>query len=158
MFEYGFWTDLKDLQDEYPEATFGYLENELQTHGCTPYTFLHGCCDIFAMVLHEKYGYKLEYAEWLGLVHAYCVAEHNGETFYIDVRGISTDYEEFMKEFEDVMDKKKVSLFRTDTIPDRYIYKSPSEINKELCAAKAIIREYEYYDLLYCLKSSCYMA
>ncbi len=143
MKKYDFWDELKSMQEEMPEATWGFLENELNLFGHNPYDFLHGNCDIFAEILHEKYGYELEYAECLGLVHAYCVTEIDGMTCYIDVRGICCDYEEFLDDFKEFIFPNKFSRERLNDVPERYIHKD--DIKREKSTAKAIIERYNYY-------------
>lgn len=69
------------------------------------YVFLHGFCDVFAYRLREKYDYDIcfnyEDEECTQLIHAYCVCTINDKLYYIDIRGITDDYDEFFKEFED---------------------------------------------------------
>lgn len=67
------------------------------------YKYLHGYCDVFAYRLREKYGYDInldcedECCEYL--IHAYCSTEINGKTYWIDCRGITDNYKEFIEEF-----------------------------------------------------------
>ncbi len=73
--------------------------------------FLHGNCDIFALALHEAYGYPVEIAanpDWDedcispldALAHAYC----RDGTDYIDVRGRTSDREAFFLPFTEPED------------------------------------------------------
>ena len=67
--------------------------------------FLHGWCDIFADCLHKIYNYPIyrinnEYNEKI-LTHAYCKTKKANETLYIDIRGITNNFHEFIEEFED---------------------------------------------------------
>ncbi|MFW5962424.1 MAG: hypothetical protein ACOCQR_02300 [bacterium] len=68
--------------------------------------FLHGFCDDFAIVLAEKFNYRL--ILWIDydwdidkdvLVHAFNVCTVDGKTYYIDVRGITDDLDEIMSDF-----------------------------------------------------------
>ena len=74
--------------------------------------FLHGVCGIFALALHETFGYGLwvvafepenwgdEDDTWANrLVHIYC----QKDDCYIDVRGITHDREAFFDEFADFL-------------------------------------------------------
>lgn len=63
------------------------------------YEFLHGYCDSFATALHKKYGYPIEAIYNGHLTHAYCVVERDGVKYYIDARGITNDWGEFITEF-----------------------------------------------------------
>lgn len=64
--------------------------------------FLHSICHIFAYVLHQKFGYDiLELQDESGcMVHWCCVSDYKGRELYIDVRGATTDYYEFLSEFQ----------------------------------------------------------
>lgn len=74
-----------------------YIEN-------TPYNlmnYIHGRCHIFAQVLSEEFGYKMEYLWdndfWFEeddfpstvLVHAYCIIDESKD-LYMDARGLVT--------------------------------------------------------------------
>ena len=152
----GFWEDLESLWEEYPDSEWGYLEGEIKTHNRTPYNFLHGECDIFARYLSDKYGYKMSalYEEPGQLIHAYCVNEINGVTYYIDVRGIIDDWNEFIKEFYDnglwcgdysysyfLEDKELIDLLNHDenNMSYREAYKASAVIDDEY-------RYYDFYD------------
>lgn len=105
---WGFYKELEDMHRDGPsEADFGFLENVPVGEAYNLYDFLHGCCDQFAAALSDFFGYPIEYV--LGndgvLIHAYCVKElADGETAYVDVRGITTDAVEFFDEFRDWCD------------------------------------------------------
>lgn len=103
----GFYEELDELRKEDEEACFGFLENEQVTDGVYAYQFLHGDCPDFAAMLNGVYGYPIECVRYpdednVGgkLIHAYCVANFNGEKAYIDVRGMTTDPVLFYEEFE----------------------------------------------------------
>ena len=122
----GFYRELDDLREEYPEADFGFMENERLSENMvsklvfksrnsnkvvllsvmnnySAYNFLHGDCNIFAQALHDITGfpiYSIQEPDWNGnyrLVHMYCESESG----YIDIRGITDDWEEFLAEFKD---------------------------------------------------------
>ena len=69
----------------------------------TKYNFLHGYCDTFATILSKKYGYEIEamYNEHNELIHAYCVKQVDGVNYYIDVRGITSNWFDFVAPFPD---------------------------------------------------------
>jgi hypothetical protein len=66
------------------------------------YTFLHGSCDLFACALHKQFGYEICEIENKNnkAIHWFCQSKYNGNTIYIDVRGATTDFGEFISEFE----------------------------------------------------------
>jgi len=71
------------------------LEATILSDGRSAEIFLHGYCDVFALALHQAFGYEMEQmadsAEPDTLVHAYCIS-HNaaGNKVFIDVRGITS--------------------------------------------------------------------
>ena len=80
--------------------------------------FLHGNCGIFAMALHERFGYSIEHVvapaddddddeedsvPGTQLVHIYCL---DGDTLY-DVRGGTDDEDFFFEEFSDWVDGRE---------------------------------------------------
>ncbi len=63
--------------------------------------FLHGSCNLFAFTLQRKYGYNginLQLPKNSN-AHYFCKSKYNGKTFYIDVRGITTNLNEIISEF-----------------------------------------------------------
>lgn len=70
--------------------------------------YLHGICGVFALTLHKKFGYEIEVVtespstgNWqTSLVHIYCKSKDR----YIDVRGMFSDRNLFLEEFEDFFD------------------------------------------------------
>lgn len=69
------------------------------------------------------------------LIHAYCTAEINNETVYIDVRGITNDWDEFIEEFDDwYLDECPIKSFK---IP-KYYRKAKKEKDDMFMAAEYI--------------------
>lgn len=101
----GYWNVPYDYVDEYGEIDWSFLENETGGLDISMplYVFLHGYCDTFAFALHEQYGYEIEYArdEDNHLIHAYCVDYSGSTPLYIDIRGITDNFEELMEDFRD---------------------------------------------------------
>jgi len=105
----GFFLKRDELQLQYPLRTvdFGFMQNELcedyssieQAETSDLYGFLHGYCDVFAPILSRMIpGSKVEYLHvGNSLVHAYVVKDGT----YIDVRGMNTDWNDFIREFEE---------------------------------------------------------
>lgn len=63
--------------------------------------FLHGSCNLFALVLHEKFGYDVYEIrdDKDRMVHMFCQGTYKGQDVYIDVRGVTTDCVECFSEF-----------------------------------------------------------
>ncbi len=118
---YGFYEELDSLLEDYEDSDFGFLENinmpcedsvgvfdtKINRH-INAYDFLHGCCNEFAYMLNEKYGYPIyEIVDHTGtLIHSFARLDQNNIHYFIDVRGITTDYHEFISEFEDWTDEE----------------------------------------------------
>lgn len=110
--------------------------------------YLHGVCGIFALALHDIFGYKLDWAveddiEWAEqnpdpmdyLVHVFCYDEER-EAF-IDVRGITTSMKDFFEEFEDFF-----------TPPGVYVGDLEAEaLRQSIIADKGEETFQNYYDL-----------
>ena len=76
--------------------------------GATAAWYLHGVCGIFALALHDIFGYAIVVAAEenidgspleSGLVHVYC---QDGD-YYIDVRGVTDNWDAFIDEFADFL-------------------------------------------------------
>ena len=64
--------------------------------------FLHGICHIFAFALHQRFGYDIYSFKNKSetFVHWCCISYVDNYPVYIDVRGITNSYEEFLSEFQ----------------------------------------------------------
>lgn len=115
--------------------------------------FLHGVCGIFALMLHDMFGYLIEaVAEgnfdnsfpWqVRLIHIYC---KRGNA-YIDVRGAIDDWSDFLSEFSDIADTEFAeTLPLTAEQLREFLLQEMSE--EELCEfcrmAKTLIEDNEF--------------
>ena len=73
--------------------------------------YLHGVCGVFALALHDRLGYPIEALLddhdgllWSRAVHLYCPVKVLGQQGYADVRGITTNWEEFLEEYAKLSD------------------------------------------------------
>lgn len=103
----GFYEEWKDLQKEYPNCDFSFLENEviakIDGRNLSAYDYLHGYCNSFAFSLQQQFGYEIQaiYDENHSLVHVYCINLNQTKTMhFIDVRGCTTDFQAFLSDFE----------------------------------------------------------
>lgn len=90
----------------YKKAVDGYdfLDEEFKAYGYTPYNFLHGNCDVFSAYLCSEYGYPVfNILSSNGrLIHSFCDGgTKNGRRVFIDVRGKTNSFQEFIDEFLD---------------------------------------------------------
>ena len=108
--------------------------------------FLHGICHIFAYVLHQKFGYDiLEVKNKSGsMIHWCCITKHNGRKLYIDVRGMTTDYDEFLSEFQPDIGLKplKNKIINLENYEDEW-----KETDQLQFASEIITKYYSYYSL-----------
>ena len=58
--------------------------------------FLQGSCQLFSLALHQEFGYDAFEIRKGTSCHFFCKAVYNGETVYIDVRGITASWDEFL--------------------------------------------------------------
>lgn len=94
-----------------------------------PDIFLHGVCGVFALALHERYGYVIRLAlddedgedaalshPWDYLIHCFCVSESGR---YIDVRGVMDSEQTLMTEFSDLFDEYVITPADAAFVKDR---------------------------------------
>ena len=64
---------------------------------------------MFAAYINEKYGYPVfQINDSEGkLVHCFGIVKDEGKYYFVDVRGVTTDYSEFIEEFEDWIDEEE---------------------------------------------------
>lgn len=105
---------------------FGFLENIGSEYNIrsnvflmTAYDYLHGHCDLFAYALYERYSlplYEIRNNK-NDLVHCFAITETSSGKMFVDVRGATTDYFEFVDDFEDfIEDVADFSTYRIDFI------------------------------------------
>lgn len=93
----GFW-------DLIPNYDFSEMIKNDRKYNCNK--FLHGFCDIFALKLFDLCKnckisiVKTKYE----LVHSFITFQVDGIKYYMDVRGITSNIDEFFEEFEDYFD------------------------------------------------------
>lgn len=92
---YGFYQELEDLRDGFPEADFSFMANTF-LHKCSDkrifdcinaYDFLHGHCAIFAYLLSKLLNYPIFMRQYTivddaPFIHVWC--EKDG--WFIDAR------------------------------------------------------------------------
>lgn len=107
--------------------------------------FLHGMCHIFAYVLHKRFGYDiLEIKNISGsCIHWCCIANYKGKEIYIDVRGMTTDYQEFLQEFQPDIGKNPTK----NKIINLKDYDDELEGAKIELANEIITALYDYYSM-----------
>lgn len=122
------------------------LTEELENMECVYYDadiFLHGICHIFAFVLHQKFGYDIFELKNETMIHWCCISDYNGKETYIDVRGATTDYDEFLWEFQTYNEQKpsKTKIINLTDYDDEW-----EEVGLKF-ANEIITKYYDYYSL-----------
>lgn len=165
---YGFYEELDSLLEEDNDADWGFLENigheydlyeeSLGFDGIkreyiiNAYNFLHGYCNEFAYMLNEKYGYPVfEIKDEKGkLVHSFTRLVKDNVYYFIDIRGITTDYHEFISEFEDWIDEETSieNTFLVDLSKEEVRKEQqPSKVNRQFI--EELFSDYgDYYNSL----------
>lgn len=148
----GFYIMQKEnIKSELEKICNPFLTEELENADCVyydAYIFLKGICHIFAFALHEIFGYEIYEVRSNdnGTNHWFCQSYYQGKKIYIDVRGATTDYEEFLEEFQPLMGKKPIiNLYENINPLD---FKDEWEDNGIKFAKDIILKYYEYY--LFC--------
>ncbi len=109
--------------------------------------FLQGSCNLFALALHEKFGYEVyEIRDCENrLIHVFCKSIYQGQEVYIDVRGATTNFEECFSEFRNRMSRGYVIGLR-DIEEDKRLEDEGDETGYTF--AQAIVAKYHgYYDV-----------
>lgn len=113
-------------------------EDHLTLAGC----LLRGSCQAFALKIEEILGYKAFVIEERerDRFHAFCQTNLNGKTAYIDARGVTTSFDEFMevaKEF--VEDPYNIRRIDEKDIA-RWQCSSDNSHEEHLALAEAVIK------------------
>ena len=98
----GFYSSKTEIKKILYEVKSQKLNSTLMNVDYNAEIFLHGFCHIFAYALHKKYGYKIfEFKNPSGtMIHWCCIKKYKGYKLFIDVRGITSNYNEFLDEFQ----------------------------------------------------------
>lgn len=113
------------------------------------YPLLRGSCHLFALSLSKILGYNsyiIESKDKKGF-HAFCQIVRKYQLFYIDARGMTTSFDEFMNVAKDFINGEFV--IREITPQDIEAWKRDEIYYEEAIAfAEAIIKKFEKY---YCI-------
>lgn len=130
--------------EEYPKIQCQDTD-EICCHYKDAYVFLHGSCQLFALALHENFGYEVyEIRNNQGvMVHTFCLADYKGQVVYVDIRGVTTNIVECMSEFPALY--SGYSIDKHNIEEDRRLEIEGEEIGYQF--AQSIIQQYpKYYD------------
>lgn len=110
--------------------------------------FLQGACHIFSLALHQEFGYD-EFEIRKGTsCHCFCRATYQGRPIYIDIRGATTSWEEFLAgtfadfhHYDEIVPQDIEETAKLDDPDDLYAADG-------LAFAKHLIHEHpEYYNI-----------
>lgn len=144
----GFYQD-KDVMESLCKIRytdfFEYPDDDEFPYG-SAHSLLRGSCNHFAVSLHKVLGYQPYIIQGNNKVgfHAFCQIYTGGTWYYVDARGITTSFDEFMmvaREF--VSDEYTIKPAEAKDIEE---WDNGSEYNEEAYAfAEAVIRKYRAY-------------
>ena len=121
---------------------FEYPDDEAFPYD-TAHSLLRGSCNHFAVALKNVLGYTpyiIEETDRKGF-HAFCQVYKNGRLYYIDARGVTSSFDEFMVVAKEFVRGEYTIKEVTQEIIDEW--ESGSEYNDEAYAfAEAVIRKY----------------
>lgn len=90
----------KDLRKSLSQVKNSLLNND-ELSEC-PYDaadiFLQGSCQMFSLVLNREFHYPAYKISFGRSFHCFCMEIKNGVKIYIDVRGATDDFEEFIRD------------------------------------------------------------
>lgn len=139
-----------------------FLMEEFEATDMSIYDFVHGSCAYFAYTLAEKFDYDIvlvklynSYEGRMELCHVYCHTTVNGVDYYIDARGITSDEQQLMDEFDVDLNKDERNGFietwyysKDGLIKDGYVSKDSPMTNDILSNARIFIEtNIDYYAL-----------
>lgn len=108
--------------------------------------FLHGSCNLFALTLHETFGYEVyEIRDKEDrMVHVFCKSTYRGQDVYVDVRGVTTDFVECVSEFRNQL-YRGYHITTRDIEEDKLLDNEGDKTGYPF--AQAIVKKYhDYYD------------
>lgn len=126
------------------------LNNDIWEDFDYPYSdlcvFLHGSCQLFALALNKKFNYPVyELVQKDKMLHSFCIVSYKCKKLYIDIRGATSDFEEFMQGVY-MIDGYEYILQQRDIHEDEKLNKKWDDIGYAL--AQAIIEKFPtYYNL-----------
>lgn len=134
-----FYIQQKKLQSE----DFNFMEN-IHINNLCLLDFLHGFCNIFALCLHNIYHYEIMnvYNYDKSLIHSFCIYHKNNKRYFIDIRGITTDLNEFLIDFENWID---IDDFFEHPSDNTYYILKTDEDKRIYSACEKIIKKYNIY-------------
>lgn len=110
--------------------------------------FLQGACHLFSLALHQEFGYDAFEIRKGTSCHCFCRAMYQGEPVYIDVRGATTSWEDFLSgTFADFHDHDEIV---PQDIEETAKLNDPDDLYAAdgLAFAKHLIHEHpEYYNV-----------
>lgn len=110
------------------------------------HVFLCGACNHFAAALYKVLNYTpyiIESSDKKGF-HAFCQVLQNERVYYVDVRGMTSSFEEFMSGTRRFVNGEYIISQVTQDVIDKW--ENGSEYHKEAYAfAEAMIEEYANY-------------
>lgn len=145
-FHKGFYNDgepLKSLLDIDYSEFFKLPDNADDFPYWSADVLLCGSCQIFALALRNAFGYNAYIIEGNNKIcfHAFCQIYRNKEWYYVDARGITTSFDEFMnvaKKF--VSDEYTIRLINSEDIED---WEKDDYYDEGMAFADAIIKKYK---------------
>lgn len=160
----GMFKVAKDTGDKGFSMLDRYVVGSVGTYPANMSIFLHGSCTVFALALHEWYGYKVyrlynaDDVKDCGnpciddidfpIVHDLCI-KGSKNLVYIDVRGITTDFDAVKYPFEDFIGTYKLTQLtekQVEKVRENCIRALGKQVYSDLLAcALRLIQESDAY-------------
>lgn len=128
-----------------------YTDKELNDinlgNNITAQWFLHGICGVFALAIHEQFGYDIEilldaYDPNLPneIIHIYNTTEEK----FMDIRGLFSNKDEFLNEFSDLYEKPVFQKIPAFELKEKLLQEmTEKELNEFLQKATRFIQTHK---------------
>lgn len=114
----------------------------------TAWQLLCGSCNIFVLALQKVFGYKAYIIEEIidNGFHAFCQIYKHGTCYYVDARGITSSFDEFLDVAKTFVHNE--FIIRPVTAEDEEEWKNDDYYEEAFAFAEAVIKKYsECYSL-----------
>lgn len=145
-FHKGFYRDEtpdKQLENTY-YADFFELPDDIEFPYDTAHSLLCGSCHLFALSLNKIFGYTPYIINGItgGGFHAFCQIYRNKKWYYIDARGITSSFSEFMDVAKTFVSDEYVIRQATSADIKEWT-KDENYLEEALAFAEAVIERYK---------------
>ena len=145
----GYYDNKKEILNIYNENSIIINDNANPFEIFRTSEFMMGACDIFALCLKETFKYQMCKITEDNKIHYFCIDSSKSEKYYIDVRGFTTSYSEFVSYYSV---PSNGNMHTADTNEEKEIKSQDYYIDGKKFAEKIIKNNKNIYDISYSKK------